>query len=160
MGLPEILIEFKAKAETAVRRSENGIVAVILRDDTKTGEGNLSYKYQTMADYGISSQWTTANRKYLSLAFAGAPKNVLVERIGADETYDDALARLKNKKWKPMPRNWQTVLMKDLPLFQSLKTPTTAVRNVYSSLHAGLMSLHCRLLKTVRLLRMSSWADL
>ena len=39
MGLPEILIEFKQKAETAVRRSENGIVAVILADDTKTGAG-------------------------------------------------------------------------------------------------------------------------
>ena len=36
MGLPEILIEFKAKAETAVKRSENGIVALILRDDTKS----------------------------------------------------------------------------------------------------------------------------
>ena len=30
MGLPEILIEFKAKAETAVARSQNGILAVIL----------------------------------------------------------------------------------------------------------------------------------
>ena len=104
MGLPEILIEFKAKAETAVRRSENGIVAVILRDDTKTGEGNLSYKYQTAADYGVASAWNSTNRKYLNLAFAGSPKNVLVERIGADETYDDALARLKNKKW-----NWLAI---------------------------------------------------
>lgn len=104
MGLPEILIEFKAKAETAVKRSENGIVAVILRDDTKTGEGNLSYKYQTAADYGVASAWNSTNRKYLNLAFAGSPKNVLVERIGADETYDDALARLKNKKW-----NWLAI---------------------------------------------------
>ncbi len=104
MGLPEILIEFKAKAETAVRRSENGIVAVILRDDTKTGEGNLSYKYQTAADYGLASSWTTTSRRYLNLVFAGSPKNVLVERIGADESYDDALARLKNKKW-----NWLAI---------------------------------------------------
>lgn len=104
MGLPEILIEFKAKAETAVKRSENGIVAVILRDDTKTGDGNLSYKYQTAADYGLASAWNTTNRRYLNLVFAGSPKTVLVERIGADESYDDALARLKNKKW-----NWLAI---------------------------------------------------
>lgn len=104
MGLPEILIEFKAKAETAVKRSENGTVALILRDDTKSGDGNLSYKYQTASDYRLSSSWTTANRRYLNLAFAGSPKNVLVERIGADESYDDALARLKNKKW-----NWLAI---------------------------------------------------
>ena len=99
MGLPEILIEFKTKAETAVKRSGNGIVALILRDDTKSGDGNLSYKYQTATDYGLTSSWSTTNRRYLNLAFAGLPKNVLVERIGADETYDDALARLRGKKW-------------------------------------------------------------
>lgn len=104
MGLPEILIEFKTKAETAVRRSENGIVAVILADDTKSGDGYTSYCYSTAADSGISSHWNTANRRYLNLIFAGSPKKVLVERIGAEEGYDTALARLKNKKW-----NWLTV---------------------------------------------------
>ena len=105
MGLPEIIIEFKAKAETAVRRSSNGIVAVILADDTKSGEGNMSYSYSTAADYGLASSWTTTNRRYLNLIFAGSPKKVLVERIGTDfESYADALARLKNKTW-----NWLCV---------------------------------------------------
>lgn len=104
MGLPEILIEFKAKAETAVKRSENGIVAVILKDDTKTGDGNLNYKYQTAADYGLASAWNATNRRYLNLVFAGNPKTVLVERIGTEESYDEALARLKNKNW-----NWLAV---------------------------------------------------
>ncbi|MFR5208769.1 MAG: hypothetical protein ACLTG2_04455 [Clostridia bacterium] len=45
MGLPEILIEFKTKAQTAVTRSQNGIVAVILEDSTKVGDENLSYTY-------------------------------------------------------------------------------------------------------------------
>ena len=35
MGLPSILILFKQKAITAVKRSQQGIVGIILRDETK-----------------------------------------------------------------------------------------------------------------------------
>lgn len=105
MGLPEINIEFKAKAETAVKRSQNGIVAVILADDTKSGAGNESYIYQSASDSGLSSSWTTTNRRFLNLVFAASPKKVLVERISTKDTdYSAALARLKNKKW-----NWLTI---------------------------------------------------
>ena len=45
MGLPEILIEFKQRAETAVQRSQNGIVAMVLKDDTKSGDEFASYAY-------------------------------------------------------------------------------------------------------------------
>ena len=102
MGLPKIIIEFIAKAETAIRRSSNGTVAVILADDTKSGEGNMSYSYATAADYGLSSSWSTTNRRYLNLIFAGSPTKVLAERVSTKDTsYEEALARLKNKKW-----NW------------------------------------------------------
>ncbi len=102
MGLPKIIIEFIAKAETAIRRSSNGTVAVILADDTKSGEGNMSYSYATAADYGLSSSWSTTNRRFLNLIFAGSPKKVLAERVSTKDTsYEEALARLKNKKW-----NW------------------------------------------------------
>ena len=104
MGLPEILIDFKTKAETAVRRSQNGIVALILADGTKEGEGNLSYAYATAADYGLASSWSAKNKRFLNLAFEGGPKKVLVERIGEGESYDDALSRLKNKRW-----NWLAI---------------------------------------------------
>ena len=100
MGLPEILIEFKTKAETAVRRSENGIVAVILADDTKSGDEHTSYTYNYEADI-VKSHWTSANLDYLSKIFLGSPNRVLVERIGTEDSYDNALARLKNKTW-----NW------------------------------------------------------
>lgn len=103
MGLPEILIEFKAKADTAVSRSENGIVAVILADDTKSGEGFTSYKYNFEADI-VKSHWTTANLDYLNKVFMGTPHRVLVERIGTEDDYTAALARLKNKDW-----NWLCV---------------------------------------------------
>ena len=35
MGLPNISVIFKQKAETAIKRSGNGIVALILADNTK-----------------------------------------------------------------------------------------------------------------------------
>lgn len=103
MGLPEILIEFKTKAETAVRRSENGIVAVILADDSKSGDGYTSYKYNFEADI-VKSHWTTKNLDYLNKVFLGTPNRVLVERVSSFDELDDALARLKNKTW-----NWLTV---------------------------------------------------
>ena len=65
MGLPEILIEFKTKAQTAVTRSQNGIVAVILEDSTKVGDENLSYTYNYEADI-VKSDWTTTNLDYLN----------------------------------------------------------------------------------------------
>lgn len=99
MGLPEILIEFKAKAQTAVRRSQNGIVAVILLDNTKTA---TSYKYSYESDIN-TADWTAGSLELLNLVFKGSPNTVLVERLGDKVTLQDALKRLKNKKW-----NWLT----------------------------------------------------
>lgn len=100
MGLPEILIEFKAKAETAVARSQNGILAVILEDDTKTDDASKSYVYRTAADIN-TSHWSTESRRDLNIIFSSSPSRILVERVGTSEGYDKALARLKNKNW-----NW------------------------------------------------------
>lgn len=96
MGLPEINIAFQSKAETAIKRSANGIVALILCDTTKSD--TVSYSYTGESEV-VKSHWTTANYDYISKTFAGGPQRVIVERIGAEENYDDALARLKNKKW-------------------------------------------------------------
>lgn len=98
MGLPEILIEFKSRAETAVQRSENGIVAMILKDDTKTGDDYTSYAYSQQTDID-TTHWSVTNQKYLSSVFKNAPNLVLVERIATSGNYDDALSRLKNKNW-------------------------------------------------------------
>lgn len=80
MGLPEILIEFKSRAETAVQRSENGIIAIILKDDTKTGEGYTSYSYSTQADIQ-AAEWSTTSRRYFDIIFKSTPNRVLVERV-------------------------------------------------------------------------------
>ncbi len=98
MGLPEILIEFKQRAETAVQRSENGIVAMVLKDDTKSGDEFASYAYSTAADID-NTHWSATNQKYLTSVFESAPNRVLVERVATTGTYETALARLKNKAW-------------------------------------------------------------
>ena len=96
MGLPQILIEFKVKADTAIKRSGNGIVAVILKDATNT---TFDTKIYTKEADIVQSHWSTASRDYLSKIFLGNPARVIVERIGTTDNYTDVLARLKNKVW-------------------------------------------------------------
>ena len=96
MGLPQVLIEFKVKADTAIKRSENGIVAVVLKDGTNT---TFETKIYTREAEIVQSHWTAANRDYLSKIFLGNPARVIVERIATTDTYTAVLARLKNKVW-------------------------------------------------------------
>ena len=95
MGLPKILIEFKTLAETIITRSERGIVAVILKDNSNT---TLTHTYTRESEI-VKSHYTAANLNLLSIAFLGTPAKVIVERVGTEGTIDDALERLKNKKW-------------------------------------------------------------
>ena len=100
MGLPQIIIQFKTLAETLVSRSERGIVAVILKDNTS----NFDTKTYTKESEIVKSHYTATNLAFLSQIFLGNPSAVIVERIGTDGNIDTALQRLKNKKW-----NWLTV---------------------------------------------------
>jgi len=95
MGLPKILIEFKTLADTIIQRSERGIVAIILKDNSNNTE---SYTYTQEKDI-VKSHYTATNLAYLSLVFKGNPSKVLVERINADVDISTALERLKNKQW-------------------------------------------------------------
>lgn len=97
MGLPQILIEFKTKGATAVKRSARGIVALILKDDTNTSFATKTYGSIAEVD---TADWNAENKDYIEKAFMGAPSAVIVERVAAAaEDYNDALLRLKNKKW-------------------------------------------------------------
>ena len=95
MGLPKILIEFKTLAETMIARSERGIVALILTDNSNSA---LSYSFSSESEV-VKSHFTTLNNSYIHLAFLGSPAKVLVERVTTGSTLSDALARLTNKKW-------------------------------------------------------------
>ncbi len=97
MGLPEILITFKTKGLTAIQRSERGIVAVILHDETEGGETLTVYNSITEVDF---TKWSERNYDYLKLIYEGVPYRVIVYRMGLEDTnYMPALAVLKNMKW-------------------------------------------------------------
>lgn len=96
MGLPEILIEFRTKGTSAIQRSGKGIVAMILKDDTKAFDTKI---YKSIEEVE-STDWTAENKDYIDKVFMGTPTKVIIERIGVDAIdYNAALARLKNKKW-------------------------------------------------------------
>ena len=79
MGLPEILITFKTKGLTAIQRSERGIVAVILHDETEGGETLTVYNSITEVDF---TKWSERNYDYLKLIYEGVPYRVIVYRMG------------------------------------------------------------------------------
>lgn len=95
MGLPVLSIIFKKLAETAVKRSGNGAVALILSDNTKE---ETTYIYKNETDI-VKSHWTAGNLDYLNLAFKGNPKSVIVERVKSDSDYEETKARLAHKNW-------------------------------------------------------------
>ena len=95
MGLPKILIEFKTLAETFITRSERGIVAVILKDNSNTTETHTYSKESEIT----KSHYTASNLAFLSLVFMGNPSKVIVERVSTDGDISTALDRLKNKQW-------------------------------------------------------------
>lgn len=96
MGMPELLIEIKTAAKTAVERSGRGVVALILKDDTSQTD---TFAYAKMTSV-TKSHWTAANLDYIQKTFDGSPARVIVERISAENgDPTEALARLKAKKW-------------------------------------------------------------
>lgn len=95
MGLPKILIDFKTLAETIITRSERGIVAVILKDNSNTTE---TYTYTRESDI-TKSHFTATNLAFLQMIFQGSPSKVIVERVRTDGDIETALERLKNKQW-------------------------------------------------------------
>lgn len=77
MGLPNINIEFKSQAISAIKRSAKGIVAIILRDATVVAQGPhiLTNSTQVPAELGA------VNKSYIEQAFIGyvnPPRKVIV----------------------------------------------------------------------------------
>lgn len=103
MGLPDFILNFKKKAETAAARAERGIVAMILADGTKTEDKYSTYSYVFESDV-VTSEWTAENLDYIQQVFKRNPSRVIVQRIAPatlenDQKYKDALEKLKNKTW-------------------------------------------------------------
>ncbi len=96
MGLPEVNISFSSLAVSAIQRSQRGIVALILKDDTGAFD-TIEYKNISEVD---SAEWTADNKDLIEKAFLGIPSKVIVERLDTTaEDYSSALTRLANKRW-------------------------------------------------------------
>lgn len=97
MKLPQIVIEFNSKAQSIITRSERGIVAVILKDDT---EGALPFAtYKSLAEIDFTKM-SENNHDYMKLIFEGSPYKVIVCTIAsAEEDYSSALSKLGIYKW-------------------------------------------------------------
>ena len=95
MGLPEISIEFRTLSSTAIKRSERGIVAMILKDDT---DEELRYVY-TPLNKVEDSKFTEESFDYISQAFKEDLSKLIIERIADENTIDKALQRLSTENF-------------------------------------------------------------
>lgn len=93
MGLPDISIKFETLASSAIKRSENGIVAILIKDSEATSS---SYIFTNFSDVK-SSDFSSTNYDYIRLVFEGKPFKVLVEVV--EEELGECLTRLINKKF-------------------------------------------------------------
>lgn len=98
MGLPEILINFSKNAVSAIKRSENGIVCVVVKDDTNITFTKKEYLYSTSID---KADYTTTNLVAIQSAFLGTPSKVIVVRIGTGDDFSVAVKLLETFKY-----NW------------------------------------------------------
>lgn len=97
MGLPEINITFKTKGLTAIQRSERGIVAIVLKDDTEGGKAFGVYNSILDVDFSTFSQ---RNYEYLKLSYEGGPYKVLIMKVSTDtESLSPVLKQLQSLKW-------------------------------------------------------------
>ncbi len=101
MGLPKIDITFSTLAVSAIQRSQRGIVALILRDDTKE---DTIYEYRNIMDVD-PGDWTSENLQHIRNVFLGVPFRVIVLRGDTtDANYSNELNILQNRRW-----NWLAI---------------------------------------------------
>lgn len=101
-GLPQVLIDFKTKGTTAIKRSARGIVAMILKNE----ETDVSkyYKINDVSDIPDEGL-TEENVDLIKKCLLGAPLRILVYTLPkADiseptQTLAGTLAKLKSVKW-------------------------------------------------------------
>ena len=97
MGLPEIIIEFKTKGVTAIKRSARGIVAIVLKDDTEEGQALNIYKSVLDVD---PTHFTARNYEYLKLVYEGSPSKTIVLKVATSaENLNPQLKQLNDLKW-------------------------------------------------------------
>ena len=95
MGLPVIDISFKQLAKSAVIRSQRGIVALILKDTTKTS--------LTVFDEGdIPSNLSEANKNLIKDVLKGSPNKIEVYVLGSEGQISEALTYFEGVEFNLM----------------------------------------------------------
>ena len=103
-GMPQIIINFRTKGTTAIKRSARGIVAMILHNETKDEIHNYTIRdVSDIPDTGLTDE----NVDLIKKCLLGTPLRILVYTLpntnvdGATKTQADVLKMLTNIKW-----NW------------------------------------------------------
>lgn len=103
-GMPQIIINFRTKGTTAIKRSARGIVAMILHNETKDEIHNYNIRdVSDIPDTGLTDE----NVDLIKKCLLGTPLRILVYTLpttnvdGATKDQADVLKMLTNIKW-----NW------------------------------------------------------
>lgn len=103
-GMPQIIINFRTKGTTAIKRSARGIVAMILHNEVKDEIHNYTIRdVSDIPDTGLTDE----NVDLIKKCLLGAPLRILVYTLpntnvdGATKTQANVLKMLTNIKW-----NW------------------------------------------------------
>lgn len=103
-GMPQIIINFRTKGTTAIKRSARGIVAMILHNETKDEIHNYTIRdVSDIPDTGLTDE----NADLIKKCLLGTPLRILVYTLpntnvdGATKDQADVLKMLANIKW-----NW------------------------------------------------------
>lgn len=103
-GMPQIIINFRTKGTTAIKRSARGIVAMILHNETKDEIHNYTIRdVSDIPDTGLTDE----NVDLIKKCLLGTPLRILVYTLpntnvdGAVKDQTDVLKMLANIKW-----NW------------------------------------------------------
>lgn len=94
MGLPQISIEFFQKAASMIARSSQGVVAIVIKDDTTT-TFNIK-EYGDISDFE-TGDFTAENDEIIKRAFLLPLNKLIVCRIGTTDEITVAMDALKNK---------------------------------------------------------------
>lgn len=95
MGLPNINISFESLGLSAIKRSEKGVVALILKNnqvDSKRASKEKSYVFKNLSEVK-KDNFNEEEYKSIEMIFRGTPNKVLVE----SGTVEECLKRLEYK---------------------------------------------------------------
>lgn len=96
MGLPDIVIEFTKKANTAIQMGSLGVVGIILKDTVNAGAMELRYADDIPTG---ESSFSETNTNYIKRAFEGSPSKVIIYTLPLVETeYTEALKFFATQK--------------------------------------------------------------